>query len=125
MESPPLSRPYSAVLYCNRALCYIKNGDIWLVNWDMPQPADSDNVDQYRNACVDSYRALVLKPQWGKPYYRCSQSWMLLGNHSTALSINGVGCEKCSSNSDLQKQRREIQAALEKLERSEVTITNL
>ena len=67
-----------------------------------------------RNACVDSYRALVLRPDWEKPYYRCSELWMLLGNHTVALQVNGIGCDMCSMNSDLHKQKSEIQAAMEK-----------
>jgi tetratricopeptide (TPR) repeat protein len=87
--------PYSAVLYYHRALCYDRSGDTW-------------------NACVDSYRALVLRPDWEKPYYRCSELWMLLGNHTVALQVNGIGCDMCSMNSDLHKQKSEIQAAMEK-----------
>ena len=70
-----------------------------------------------RNACVDSYRALVLRPEWEKPYYRCSEAWLLLGNHSVALAVNGMGCDMCLLNSGLQKQRTEILAAAEKLDR--------
>ena len=66
----------------------------------------------YRNACVDSYRALVLKPDWEKPYYRCSEGWMLLGNHTTALQVNGMGCELCTSTSDLLRQKGEIMVAM-------------
>ena len=69
-----------------------------------------------RNACVDSYRALVLRPDWEKPYYRCSESWMLLGNPTMALQVNGMGCDMCSVNSELCKQKSEILAAMETTE---------
>ena len=70
-----------------------------------------------RNACVDSYRALVLKPDWGKPYYRCTEAWMLLGNLTMAKQMNVLGCEMCPMNSDLSRQKNEIMIAVEKQER--------
>ena len=65
-----------------------------------------------RSACVDSYRALVLRTEWEKPYYRCAESWLSLGNLSIALSVNVAGCDSCSMNTDLLRQRSEILAAM-------------
>jgi hypothetical protein len=86
--------PFSAVLYSNRSLCYLKNGDTW-------------------NACVDSFRALVLRPDWEKPYHRCSEAWLALGNHSLALKMNNMGRDVCSTTSELSRQNEQILVAME------------
>ena len=66
---------------------------------------------------MDSYRAIVLRPDWEKPYYRCSEAWLLLGNHATALKINEMGCERCNLKADLSRQRSDIVTAMEREER--------
>lgn len=63
----------------------------------------------YRCACVDSYRALVLRPDWEKPYYRCAEAWLRLGDVNTAVAMNKSGREACSERADLERQYKEIQ----------------
>lgn len=70
-----------------------------------------------RRACVDSFRSLVLSPDWEKPYYRCCQAWMLLGNHAVALKLNSMGQDMCKSTSDLCRQKEEILVAMENSQR--------
>ena len=70
-----------------------------------------------RNACVDSFRALVLRPEWEKPYYRCSEAWLSLGNHSLALKMNKLGRDLCSSTSELCRQNEQIMVAMENSKR--------
>lgn len=62
------------------------------------------NIHLIRNACTDSFRAIVLHPTWEKPYYRCAQAWHQLGETSHAAEINRLGQLLCSSSSDLQSQ---------------------
>lgn len=62
-----------------------------------------------RCACVDSYRALVLRPDWEKPYYRCAEAWLRLGDVNTAVAMNKSGREACSERADLERQYKEIQ----------------
>ena len=61
---------------------------------------------------MDSYRALVLRPDWEKAYYRCAESWVQLGCLHMALSINSSGCENCQEKSELERQQGEIVAAI-------------
>lgn len=65
-----------------------------------------------RYACVDSYRALVLKPEWEKPYYRCAEAWIKLGDINNALTVNVSGRTACSERADLDKQYKEIQTLI-------------
>ena len=58
----------------------------------------------YRNACVDSYRALVLHPTWEKPYYRCADAWHRLGEITFAVEINEQGRSLAASSADLRSQ---------------------
>ena len=57
-----------------------------------------------RNACVDSYRALILHPTWEKPYYRCAEAWHRLGEISVAIGVNSRGRVLASSCADLNSQ---------------------
>lgn len=57
-----------------------------------------------RNACVDSFRALVLHPTWEKPYYRCAEAWHRLGEITFAVEINELGQILASSSADLSSQ---------------------
>ena len=68
-----------------------------------------DIVLNYRCACVDSYRALVLRPDWEKPYYRCAEAWLRLGDVNTAVAVNKSGREACSERVDLERQYKEVQ----------------
>ena len=68
-----------------------------------------DIVLNHRCACVDSYRALVLRPDWEKPYYRCAEAWLRLGDVNTAVAVNKSGREACSERADLERQYKEIQ----------------
>ena len=68
-----------------------------------------DIVSNDRCACVDSYRALVLRPDWEKPYYRCAEAWLRLGDVNTAVAVNKSGREACSDRADLERQYKEIQ----------------
>ena len=63
----------------------------------------------FRSGCLDSYRALVLKPTWDKPYYRCAESLGKLGDVSIALSINERGRKACDKKDDLERQYTEFQ----------------
>ena len=57
-----------------------------------------------RNACIDSYRALVLYPTWEKPYYRCAEAWHKLGELSLAIDVNELGQILASSSAELHSQ---------------------
>ena len=70
------------------------------------------DVPRCRCACVDSYRALVLRPSWSKAYYRCAEAWSRLGRLSEALAINITGLAQCEGSSELQIQSVELKAAL-------------
>ena len=63
----------------------------------------------FRSSCLDSYRALVLKPSWEKPYYRCAESLCKLGDLATALTINSAGRSMCELQGDLERQHSELQ----------------
>ena len=65
-----------------------------------------------RCACVDSYRALVLRPSWEKAYYRCAEAWAKMGELPEALAINQAGLRACSEHPDLVKQLRELQGII-------------
>ena len=65
----------------------------------------------FRNACIDSYRALVLHPTWEKPYYRCAEAWHRLGEISHAIDINDQGQVLCSSSVDLVSQINSFRAS--------------
>ena len=58
---------------------------------------------------MDSYRALVLKPEWEKAYYRCAEAWIKLGNIPAAVSVNHSGQRLCIEHSDLDRQLKELQ----------------
>ena len=62
---------------------------------------------------MDSFRALVLKPDWEKPYHHCSEAWLALGNHSLALKMNNIGRDVCSTTSELSRQNEQILVAME------------
>ena len=61
---------------------------------------------------MDSYRALVLKPEWEKPYFRCAEAWIKLGEIGNALTVNVSGRTTCSERADLDKQYKELQTLL-------------
>jgi hypothetical protein len=63
----------------------------------------------FRSSCLDSYRALVLKPSWEKPYYRCAESLCKLGDLATALTINTTGRSMCEQQGELERQHSELQ----------------
>lgn len=63
----------------------------------------------FRSSCLDSYRALVLKPSWEKPYYRCAESLCKLGDLATALTINSAGRSMCEQQGELERQHSELQ----------------
>ena len=65
-----------------------------------------------RNACVDSYRAMVLRPSWEKAYYRCAEAWSKLGDFPQALEVSRSGTAQCDSRTDLDRQLRDIYAGL-------------
>lgn len=67
-----------------------------------------------RCACVDGFRAVVLREDWHKAYYRCADAWNKLGSLNKALAINERGRRMCSERADLDKQWKELQAATAK-----------
>ncbi len=84
-----LCSPFNPILYCNRAMCYLRNEEFWC-------------------ACLDSYRAVVLRSGWEKAYYRCSEAWAKLGEPKVALIINREGLRECIESGDLHKQSAEL-----------------
>lgn len=57
-----------------------------------------------RHACLDSYRALTLRPTWEKPYYRCAEAWHRMGEVAFAMAINKQGQALASTCADLSTQ---------------------
>ena len=61
-------------------------------------------VPWFRHACLDSYRALTLRPTWEKPYYRCAEAWHRMGEVAFAMAINKQGQALASTYADLSTQ---------------------
>ena len=61
---------------------------------------------------MDSYRAMVLRPEWEKAYYRCAEAWGKLGNWQMAREVSLSGTSQCDSRTELDRQLREIHAGL-------------
>ncbi|XP_078489928.1 uncharacterized protein LOC100175215 isoform X2 [Ciona intestinalis] len=92
------SYPYIAVLYSNRCIAAI-------------------NLHNYKLAISDAYRAVTLKPEWGKAYYRLADALDHDGQYAAAIRKIDMGLTKCFNaveRQDLSKQRLALEEKLVK-----------
>nr|XP_045005791.1 E3 ubiquitin-protein ligase TTC3 isoform X3 [Jaculus jaculus] len=94
-------RPENHLLYGNRALCFLRTG-------------------QLRNALGDGKRATVLKNTWSKGHYRYCDALSMLGEYDWALQANIKAQKLCKNDpegiKDLIQQHVKLQKQIEDLQ---------
>ncbi|XP_048202190.1 E3 ubiquitin-protein ligase TTC3 isoform X2 [Perognathus longimembris pacificus] len=94
-------RPECYVLYGNRALCFLRTG-------------------QLRNALGDGKRAIILKNTWSKGHYRYCDALSMLGEYDWALQANIKAQKLCKNDpegmKDLIQQHAKLQKQIEDLQ---------
>ncbi|XP_037687519.1 E3 ubiquitin-protein ligase TTC3 [Choloepus didactylus] len=94
-------RPENHLLYGNRALCFLRTG-------------------QLRNALGDGKRATILKNSWPKGHYRYCDALSLLGEYDWALQANIKAQKLCKNDpegiKDLIHQHVKLQKLIEDLQ---------
>ncbi|XP_069886761.1 E3 ubiquitin-protein ligase TTC3 isoform X1 [Dipodomys merriami] len=94
-------RPECYVLYGNRALCFLRTG-------------------QLRNALGDGKRAIILKNTWSKGHYRYCDALSMLGEYDWALQANVKAQKLCKNDpegmKDLLQQHAKLQKQIEDLQ---------
>ncbi|XP_010634873.1 E3 ubiquitin-protein ligase TTC3 isoform X2 [Fukomys damarensis] len=94
-------RPDNHFLYGNRALCFLRTG-------------------QLRNALGDGKRATILKCSWPKGHYRYCTALSLLGEYEWALQANIKAQKLCKNDpegiKDLIQQHVQLQKQIEDLQ---------
>merc|ERR1739838_367405 len=80
------SAMHSAVLYNNRAKCYL-------------------NQNLYEEALADALRAVVLEPTWAKAYFRMAEALYELGRYSDAICVNDRARIRCLANPTMNKEK--------------------
>ncbi|XP_076975206.1 E3 ubiquitin-protein ligase TTC3 isoform X2 [Tamandua tetradactyla] len=94
-------RPENHLLYGNRALCFLRTG-------------------QLRNALGDGKRATILKNSWPKGHYRYCDALSLLGEYDWALQANIKAQRLCKNDPegirDLIHQHVKLQKLIEDLQ---------
>ncbi|KAM6224038.1 E3 ubiquitin-protein ligase TTC3 [Rhynchocyon petersi] len=94
-------RPENHLLYGNRALCFLRTG-------------------QLRSALGDGKRATILKSTWPKGHYRYCDALSLLGEYDWALKANLKAQELCKNNpeglKDLIQQCLKFQKQIDELQ---------
>ncbi|KAM4887339.1 E3 ubiquitin-protein ligase TTC3 isoform 2-T2 [Thomomys bottae] len=94
-------RPESYVLYGNRALCFLRTG-------------------QVRNALGDGKRAIILKNTWSKGHFRYCDALFMLGEYDWALQANIKAQKLCKNDpegmKDLIQQHGKLQKHIEELQ---------
>ncbi|XP_058152206.1 E3 ubiquitin-protein ligase TTC3 isoform X1 [Dasypus novemcinctus] len=94
-------RPENHLLYGNRALCFLRTGQI-------------------RNALGDGKRATILKNSWPKGHYRYCDALSLLGEYDWALQANIKAQKLCKNDpegiKELIQQHVKLQKQIEELQ---------
>ena len=78
--------PHTAVLYSNRAKCYL-------------------NERMYEEALADAMRATLLEPTWAKAHFRMGEALYQMGRYSDAICVNERARDLCKEDKKFNKAK--------------------